>query len=211
MTKRLLVLGCGGHGRVVADAALDCGYDAVAFLDDAHATVKPGSPFEVLGPIAKMQDLAGDWPAAIAAIGDNERRLELFMRLRAHGFRLPCIVHPSAVVSRAAGLGEGVFVAAGAIVNTGARIGDAAILNTGSRIDHDCHIGTASHIAPGATLSGNVKTGEKVWLGTGCSVRQGVTIGSGAVVGVGAAVVGDLAPHRTYVGVPARPFKEKIL
>lgn len=209
MTARLLVLGCGGHGRVVADAALDCGYDAVAFLDDAHATVEPGSPFRILGPISQIGKLVGDWPAAIAAVGDNERRLEFFLRLRASGFRLPCIVHPSAVVSRGAALGEGVFVAAGAVVNTGARVGDAAILNTGSRIDHDCHIGAASHIAPGTTLSGNVKTGEKVWLGTGCSVRQGVTIGSGAVVGVGAAVVSDLAPDKIYVGVPARPFKEK--
>lgn len=206
MAQRLLVLGCGGHGRVVADAALDCGYDTVAFLDDAYATFDPRGPWTVLGPISMMGDLVEAWPAAIAAIGNNAGRLDIFRRLHDKGYRLPAIVHPSAVVSRGASLGEGAFVAAGAVINIGARIGDAAIINTGARVDHDCQIGAGSHIAPGATLSGGVTTGEGAWLGTGCSVRQGIVIGARALIGVGAAVVKDLDPDGTYAGVPARPL-----
>lgn len=203
MTRSLLVLGHGGHGRVVADAALDCGYDEIAFLDDSASTRDPAGA-RVLGPFAAAAEFAREWPAAIVAVGNSDLRLELFDILRGLAFQTPSIVHPSAVVSRGATVGQGVFVAAGAVINVGARIGDAAIVNTGARIDHDCQIGSGSHIAPGATLSGGVVVGERAWLGTGCSVRQGVKIGSSVLVGVGAAVVTDLAAGETYAGVPAR-------
>lgn len=205
MSGSLLVLGRGGHGRVVADAALDCGYTEIAFLDDAPKTHPAGG--RVLGPMSMLDELAREWPEAIAGVGDNALRLQLLGKLRQSGFRTPRIVHPSAVVSRGAILGEGVFVAAGAIINVGARIGDAAIVNTGARIDHDCSIGPGCHIAPGATLSGHVTVGAGAWLGTGCSVRQGVAIGDGAMIGVGAAVVSDVGAGKTYAGVPARVLK----
>lgn len=206
MTRALLVLGCGGHGRVVADVALACGYGRIAFLDDAPGS---SSPFPVLGPMALLEELAHDWPAAVAAVGNNAMRLELFRSLRRAGYETPSIVHPSTVVSATADVGAGVFIAPGAIVNTGARIADAAVVNTGARVDHDCQIGVASHIAPGATLSGGVVVGDRAWLGTGCSVRQDVRIGSDAVVGVGAAVVTDLPEAGTYAGVPARPLRNR--
>lgn len=204
MRRSLLVIGRGGHGRVVADAAADCGYDEIAFLDDSPRTENFSSPFPLLGPISMAGQLQRMWPRAIAAVGNNKFRQELFLRLVSLGFQVPSVIHPTAVVSRNAQIGDGVFVAPTAVINIGAKVADAVIINTGARIDHDCVIGAASHIAPGVTLSGGVKTGSKVWLGTGCSVRQGVTIGDGAVIGVGAAVVSDLAPAGTYVGVPAR-------
>jgi sugar O-acyltransferase (sialic acid O-acetyltransferase NeuD family) len=206
MSRPLLILGCGGHGRVVADAAALCGYDAIAFLDDAPAT---GHGLPVLGPLSILGRLGADWPAAIAAVGDNRRRADLFAAIAELGLEAPSIVHPSAIVSPGARLGAGVFVGAGVVVNVGARIGDAAILNTGARIDHDCIVGPASHIAPGATLSGGVVVGARAWLGTGCAVRQGVVIGADVVVGVGAAVISDLATANTYVGVPARVLGER--
>ncbi len=206
MTGSLLVLGAGGHGRVVADAALLAGFDRVAFLDDAHPKVGQAGPWPILGPISMFQDLSRDWPSAIVAIGDGAKRLELFERLRQADIKTPAIVHPTAIISSHAALGEAVFVAAGAIINIGAKIGTAAIINTGARVDHDCIIGAGCHVAPGVTLSGGVTLGQTVWLGTGCAVRQYVTIGDDAIVGVGAAVVDNLAGGCTYVGVPARPL-----
>lgn len=209
MTGRLLVLGCGGHGRVVADAALDCGYSEVAFLDDAAPSGTGPLGLPVLGPVARLADLAADWPAAIAAIGDNALRLDLFRRLREAGFATPAIVHPAARVSSRAAVADGAFVAPMAAVNAGARIAEAAIVNTGACIDHDCVIGEAAHVAPGAVLSGAVTVGALAWLGTGCAVRQGIAIGARATVGVGAAVIRDIPPGSVYVGVPARPLPER--
>ena len=211
MTRGLLVLGCGGHGRVVADAAAECGYTRFAFLDDAPAasgeSVLSGP---VIGPMAMLEQLVRDWSAAIVAVGNCGVRLGLFERLRRAGFQTPSIVHPSAVISRNAEIGNGVFVAAAAVVNVGAKIGEATIVNTGARIDHDCDIGSGCHIAPGATLSGGVTVGARTWLGTGCAVRQGVTIGADVLVGIGAAVVSDLDAGKTYVGVPARVHTKQL-
>ena len=208
MTRSLLILGHGGHGRVVADVAADCGYESIGFLDDSEA--KHGQDL-IVGPLSLIKTLAGSWPEAIAAVGDARVRLNLFGALVDAGFATPSISHPSAVVSRSARLGRGVFVAPGAVINTGAHIGDAAIINTGARIDHDCQIGEGAHVAPGATLSGNVTVGKRSWIGTGCAVRQGVTIADDVMVGVGAAVVSDLEAPGTYAGVPARLMTRQIL
>lgn len=204
MEKSLLVLGCGGHGRVVADIAAECGYTRISFLDDRPPEFAADLA-SVLGPTEMLENLAGDWGAAIAAIGNNSSRLAFLERIQGANFETPSIVHPSAVVSRRAHIGAGVVVAAGAIINVDARIGDGVIVNTGARVDHDCVVGRGSHLAPGATLSGGVTVGDRAWLGTGCSVRQGVTIAADVMVGVGAAVVSDLAAGKTYIGVPARP------
>lgn len=204
MTRSLLIVGCGGHGRVVADAAIELGFERIAFLDDAASTAAPPPGTHVLGGVSMIAELVSDWPVAIAAIGSNEARLGLFDTLRQQGFQTPCIVHPSAILSRTAVLDDGVFIAAGAVIGVSTQIGAATIVNTGARIDHDCRVGQACHVAPGATLSGNVTVGERTWLGTGCSVRQGIAIGDGVMVGVGAAVVSDLQSAGTYVGVPAR-------
>ena len=203
--RRLLVLGCGGHGRVVADAARAAGYEKIAFLDDGPGDRHFGGA-EVLGPISMLEHLYIEWPAAIVAIGNNTLRLQLFDRIVKFGFKTPNIVHPFSAISEGAQLGGGIFLAAGGIVNAGAQIGDAVIINTGARIDHDCQIGRGSHVAPGASLSGNVYVGERVLLGTGCAVRQGTVIGNGATVGVGAAVTSNIPSEKTYVGVPARPL-----
>lgn len=208
MKTPLLILGCGGHGRVVADAALDCGYEEIAFLDDRYdALPGPGPgpvPFPVLGAMKMMSALVDRWPTAIVAIGDGRRRLALFHDLKRAGYATPSIIHPSAVISRGARLGEGVFIAPGAIINTGAKIADAVIVNTGARIDHDCDIGQGTHIAPGVTLSGTVIVGATSWIGTGSSVRQDIRIGDDVMIGVGAAVVKHIPNPGTYVGVPAR-------
>ncbi|MGE0281732.1 MAG: acetyltransferase [Rhizobiaceae bacterium] len=197
----MLILGYGGHGRVVGDAAAECGYDKIGFLDD-RADIQGQD--EILGPFSCVNDLVGLWSEAIAAVGDGRLRLKLFGDLERAGFSTPNIIHPSAVLSRQARLGRGIFVAAGVVINTGATIGNAAIINTGACIDHDCRIGDGAHIAPGASLSGNVHVGERSWIGTGSSVRQSVTIVDDVVVGVGSAVVSDLTVPGTYIGVPAR-------
>lgn len=206
--SRLLIVGCGGHGRVVADTAIECGYTEIAFLDD-NTSVQPPFGAQLLGSVSLLEGFSVEWPSAIAAMGNGKLRLELFTRLRGLEFRTPSIVHPSAIVSRSAAVQDGVFIAAGAIVNTGARIGEAVIINTGARVDHDCDVGPGSHIAPGATLSGGVTVGARAWLGTGCAIRQGITIGNDVMVGVGAAVVTDLIAAETYVGVPARLLQRK--
>lgn len=207
MTRRLLIVGGGGHGRVIADTARQAGYCELAFLDDRGGQSSWGE-VPCLGPFSVLSEVVHEWPAAIVALGECRTRLQFFDVIRANGFSIPTLVHPTAIISPDVKLGYGVYVGAGAVICTGAEIGDAVIVNTRACIDHDCNIGAGAHVAPGATLSGNVVLGEGCWIGTGASVRQSVRIGAHATIGVGAAVVSDLEGGATYVGVPARPLRK---
>lgn len=203
---KLLIVGAGGHGRVVADiAASNPAWTEIAFLDDAvPASKQPGS-WPVVGAFAQLASLAGRYEACVAALGDARLRLDHLSKAKAAGFRIPTLVHPSAVVSDKAQLAEGVVVCAAAVVNIGASLARGCIVNTGATVDHDCRLEEGVHVCPGAHLAGNVAIGARSWFGIGAVAKQGIHIGSDVTVGAGAVCLGDVADGVTVVGVPARP------
>lgn len=201
----LLIIGGGGHARVLADAALAMRrWESIAFVDD-RPEVSALLSLTRVGTTTDLEHLARNYPAAAVGIGDAGARLELLNRCRELGFALPQIVHPSAVVSQFASLGDGTVVFAQAAVNAGAVLRTGCIVNTGATIDHDCDLGEGVHVCPGAHLAGSVVVGPRAWIGIGANVKQGIRIGSDATVGAGAAVVSNVEARATVVGVPAHP------
>ena len=205
--KRLALLGASGHGKVVADAALACGWEQVEFFDDAWPSRRANGLWSVAGTSSNLLAHAREFDGVLVSIGNCEIRWRKQLELRAAGATLATIVHPRAFVSRHAVLGEGCVVMAGAVVNIDANVGQACIINTGATVDHDCHIADAVHLAPGAHLSGSVEIGALAWVGTGAAVRQGLRIGERAMVGVGAVVVRSVLDGQTVAGNPARPLQ----
>ena len=203
--SRLLILGGGGHGRVVAELAADLGLTDLAWLDDDPAA--PGS----LGPLARClePELRQRYGQALVALGRAPLRLQWLDQLQQLGYACPPLVHPSAWVSPTAQLGAGTVVLPQAAVMAGAQLGQGCIVNTGASVDHDCVLADGVHICPGAHLAGAVRVGCGSWIGIGASVIQGLTIGGAVTVGAGAAVVHDLADGLTAVGVPARPLNRR--
>lgn len=207
---KLLIVGAGGHGRVVADiAASDPAWAEIAFLDDSAPTSVASGSWPVVGGFDQLASLAGSFDACIAALGDARRRLEQLTRATAAGFRIPTLVHPSAVVSEKAQLAEGVVVCAAAVVNIGASIARGCIVNTGATVDHDCRLAEGAHICPGAHLAGNVSIGARSWFGIGAVAKQGIRIGSDVTVGAGAVCLEDVVDGVTVVGVPARRVRSE--
>lgn len=207
--RRLIVIGAGGHGRVVADAAASMsGSPDIAFLDDSRPAGSTVIGFPVLGGVeAQLPKLQADATSQfVIAIGDNRRRLALYRDCIARGLRPATVVHPGAVVSRHARIGAGSVVLAGAVIHAGASLGEAVIVNTGATVDHDCLLHDGVHLSPGVHLGGQVEIGERSWLGVGVAVRNGIRIAAEVTVGVGASVVSHLPQSGTYVGVPARPM-----
>lgn len=205
--KRLAILGASGHGKVVADTAECCGWQAVEFFDDAWAGLQENGVWPVVGDTTTLMGRLADFDGVLVAIGNNRIRHAKLLELQAAGARLATLIHPAATVSRYAAIGEGTVVFAGAVVNAYARINLGGILNTGCSIDHDCVLGDAVHISPGARLAGGVRVGDLSWVGIGASVRQLISIGQRVVVGAGSAVVTDIPNDVMVAGVPAKRMR----
>ncbi len=202
--SRLAILGASGHGKVLADTAECCGWQAIDFFDDAWPQIGSVSGWQVVGNTALLKSKLQSYDGVLVAIGNNQVRYNKLLELMEAGAMIPTMVHPAAIISRYATLEMGTVVFAGAIVNADARIGMGAILNTGCSVDHDCILGAGVHVSPGARLAGGVSVGDLSWIGIGASVRQLVRIGSQVTVGSGAAVVSDVCDLMTVAGVPAR-------
>ena len=209
----VLILGAGGHGRVVLDILRTAGKHkpdrhSSTPTNRSRARLVDGLP--VLGPATQLARLKPKIvKAAIVAIGDNRTRLAHLKMVREAGLKLINAIHPRANVSETASLGHGIVIAAGASIGTGASLGDGAIVNTNAVVDHECAVGAACHIAPGAILAGRVTLGEAAFVGIGANVLPCLTIGEDAVVGAGALVRVDVAVGETVVGVPARRLRSR--
>ncbi len=201
--RHLAILGASGHGKVVADAATACGWDAVSLFDDRWPM--PAGHWPIVGTSQHLLERLQEFDGVIVAIGDNATRLRVHRKLAEADARLTSVVHPRACISAHASLGVGSVVMAGAVINVDATLGVACIVNTGATIDHDCRLGDGVHVSPGANLSGNVGVGDMAWIGVGSCAKQGVTIGSLARVAAGAVVVEDVGEGATVMGCPARP------
>jgi sugar O-acyltransferase (sialic acid O-acetyltransferase NeuD family) len=207
MSRALLIHGSGGHGKVVADAALSAGWNVLGFSDDdpdkAGAAVL-GLPIVAIGLDQAMAHCRAHDACAVVAIGQNRARQRVFDTLCQAGVELATIVHRSAVIAPSAALGAGTVVFAGAVINPDVQIGNNVIINTGVTVDHDNVIGDHAHIAPGAHTGGTVRVGAGAMLGVGAQVRNNVAIGDWSIVGVGAVVVADVPAHVVAFGNPAR-------
>jgi len=201
MTKKLIIIGAGGHGKVVADIAFQKGYKEVCFLDDAPLKDCMGIP--VVGRVIDAQKHIGSCDFFIA-IGNSKIRASIYSDLKQKGANLISLVHPNAVIGGNVRIGNGSVVMAGGIINACATVGEGVIINTNSSIDHDCNIGDFCHIAVGVNVAGTVFVGKNCFLGAGSTIKNNVTICDDCVIGAGAVVVKDIDQSGTYVGVPSR-------
>jgi UDP-perosamine 4-acetyltransferase len=206
MSMPALIIGAGGHARVLIEALTKSGTVILGFVaKEAPTRWTPSIPF--LGDDEALFRHAPSSVLLINGIGSIARpdlRRDIFLRFKQKGYQFGTVVHPGAILPMDVVLGEGAQVMAGALLQPGCRIGDNTIVNTGAVVDHDCLIGAHVHIAPGAVLSGDVTVGEGVPVGTGARVIQGIAIGTGAVVGAGAVVIRNVLPSTKVTGVPAR-------
>jgi len=172
----LLIIGAGGHGRVVAEAAEQCeGWDAIAFLDD-RIDVDVVLGHSIVGKMDEYAKFVGVYKHAIACIGDNEKRLDLIGKLLNVGYNVPVIIHPRASVSKYCNIGQGSVILAGAVINTDASIGKGCIINIGSCIDHDCIISDGVHICSGAVARSACRIGGLSYIGARALVKPGVIL-----------------------------------
>lgn len=206
--KNLLILGAGGHGKVVSEIAiLSKEWDSIAFLDN-RKNIKNASGIPVIGEFDDYSLFINKYKYAFVAIGDNKLRSLWLQRLSRVGFIIPVLVHPFSSISKASILGAGTVVMAGAVINADTHIGKGCIINTSSSIDHDCKLSDGVHISPGVNIGGTVTIREYTWVCIGSSVINNISIGSNVILAAGAIVNKNVPDNVMAAGVPATIKKQ---
>jgi sugar O-acyltransferase (sialic acid O-acetyltransferase NeuD family) len=212
VSRNLVVVGAGGHGRETANSALLqlFGNTATQFIGVLDDQPQPRTEelvrelgLRVLGPIAWLRSNRAFYTLGI---GSPEVRQLLDLELSSWGLDAWTIIDPRASVGKANRIGDGVVIAPGAVVTTNVELGRHTHLNVNSSVSHDSRVGSYVTISPGAVICGSCLIEDGVYIGANACVLQGVTVGKGSIIGAGACVVADVEPGKTVVGVPARPI-----
>lgn len=197
MNKEVVLLGSGGHAKVLFEMADELGIKihAISTNDDTLPSIFSG--------IKKISDneLAMYKPSEICLINGiglmphHSLSRRLYTSFKQKKFEFLTLVSKQAIISPSAILEEGVIIMPGAIVQTCSLIKENTIINTGAKVNHDCEIGKHCHVAPGVTLSGSVVIEDNVHIGTGAKVIQNIHIGDNSVIAAGTTVYRDIPSH----------------
>lgn len=212
MTASAILVGGGEHGRVVAEAARASGMLVAGIADPdrcAETERRLGIPW--IGDDEQMLSAPRGgciFLLGVGAIGASAAREAVVARYLRAGVVFATVIHPAALISETARIGQGSVVLAGAVLNSGAAVGNHCVVNTGAILEHDVVLGDFSQAGPAAALGGGATVGRGAYLGLGCRVRDHVAIGDGALVAMGAVVVRDVPARWIVVGVPARRLEK---
>ncbi|MBW2003584.1 MAG: acetyltransferase [Deltaproteobacteria bacterium] len=209
----ILIIGAGGHSRVVINLLQSVGGFRIVGVTDSKKDLwnkEISKGIKVLGDDTLLDRFDPKECCAAIGIGGKGvpiKRKNIYDMLVSKGFRIPSIIHPFAFVSSSAKVHSGVQIMAGAVIQVETFIGENCIINTSASIDHGCHVERHCHIGPGAILGGEVQVGEGALIGLGARVLPRIRIGERALIGAGAVVTKDVPEGLQVVGVPARKIK----
>ena len=209
MHKNVVIIGAGGHAKVIADIIKKSGDTIVGFLDDnkkigEHIILN----YKVIGNLADRISISKSNPdyEFIIAIGDNKKIKEISQLFK---LKFYTAIHPSAQIGLSVEIQEGTTIMANTCINPLAKIGKHCIINTGSIIEHDNVVEDFVHISPNVTLCGTVKVGALTHIGAGVTVKNNIDICGNCIIGAGAVVVKNIEEEGIYVGVPAERMEKK--
>jgi sugar O-acyltransferase (sialic acid O-acetyltransferase NeuD family) len=209
LSKRLLIIGAGGHGKVAADCAECMGeFEHIAFLDGEFPKLKQVAKWSVIGDGKDLATESDVDTTFFVAVGDNRTRQKLLSALFAQSCEVATLIHPSAVISQYAEIAEGTLVCANAVINIDTKIGRGCIINTSVTVDHDCQVEDYVHLAPGTSLAGMIKIGMGSFVGVGGVIIPGKLVGIFCILGAGSTLLNDLEDYSVAVGTPAKVIKK---
>lgn len=200
MKDNLVIIGAGGHSKVVLDAALPLTEHYDFFVYDEFSDSQ-----DILGvKITNTLESASTNNSFFhVAIGDNNVREKLYKFALDLGYQPFTIRHSNSSISKFSEVRDSAFIAASSVIGPMSYIDVGCIINHGAVVDHDCRVGKFCHIAPNVTLGGNVFIGDNCLIGAGSTILPGVRIGSNCTIGAGAVVIKDILDMQTVKGVPA--------
>lgn len=207
MKEKLLIIGSGGHAKVIIDMLLENNqYEIVGCIDNYENRSVFG-----INVVGKDEDLEKFLKQGVnnvfIAIGNNCVRKKIYDYVTNLGYNVINVVSKDARISKFVSFGKGIAIMPGAVINADTFIGNGVIVNTGATIDHDCKIGDFVHVAPGSNLAGKVVISEGSFLGVGTKIIDGINVGKWTIIGAGSVIINDIEDNVTVVGVPGKIIK----
>jgi len=209
MSKKVVIIGAGGHAREVLDLFDACNiggqnYEVLGYIVESRF----GSP----GTVVNDKPILGDFSwfkgrnevSAICGVGKPELRKRLVGLAKQFGVRFINVIHPSAIMTPWITLGEGVVITAGCILTNQIHVGNHVHVNRNSTIGHNCVIEDFVMISPGVNISGNVLIREGCFIGTGANIIDKINLGQWSIIGAGSTIIREVPPNSTVVGVPGK-------
>jgi sugar O-acyltransferase (sialic acid O-acetyltransferase NeuD family) len=213
MKNNVLVVGSGGHAKVIIDIIEKQNMFNIVGLIDGFKT--PGSEalgYKILGDESILVNpFYENITYGIVAIGDNWVRNKVANKIIQvkPDFNFITAIHPSANIAKGVIIGDGTVVMAGGIINSDTTIGNHCIINTNSSLDHDNILGNFVTIAPGVVTGGNVIIGSFSSVSLGARVIHKINIGEHSVIGAGSVVVKDIGNQSVWYGIPAKLVRNR--
>lgn len=210
MNKNVIIIGAGGHSKVIADIIVKSQDNVLGFLDDnipINTVIIKEKNLKVLGKIEdslKLKEKNNDI-VFVVGIGNNKTRKAIAENYPDLNYYTA--IHPSSQIALDVKIEDGTVIMANTCINASTIIGKHCIINTGAIIEHDNIIEDYVHISPNATVCGTVKIGELTHIGVGSTIKNNINICSNCIIGAGAVVVKKIEEKGTYVGVPAKKIK----
>lgn len=207
MGQKVIIIGAGGHAKVIADIILKNNDELIGFLDDNIGIGK--KVIEKYSVIGKLNDCIQLYNSDnsikfIIGIGDNKIREKISKK-----YNLPyyTAMHPTSTIGLGVKIKEGTAIMANTTINVNASIGKHCIINTGAIIEHDNEIEDFVHVSPNAAIAGTVKIGKRTHVGIGACIKNNISVCEDAIIGAGAVVVNNIEVKGTYMGIPAKLIK----
>ncbi len=204
-SKKLLIIGCGGHSKVITDIAKSLGHESICYLD----TKEQNQVFLNNYVYNEINENYNE--NFIVAIGDNYSRESIYrdFKLKHPQANAATLIHPSSYLSSESAFGEGTVIMPNCVINSHCSLGSGVIINTSSTIEHDCKIKDFSSLATAVNIGGNVTIGFRSAICIGGIVKHGLKIGNDVVVGASSLVLKDIKDNSLCYGIPAKLIRER--
>jgi len=209
--KPLIIIGAGGHAKMISNILTESGEKILGYVDP---NMEAGSNFfgsVILGSDSSIYDYHKDEIFLVNGIGalpNDKLRWNLASKMQLKGYKFLSVIHPSSIIASNVVLGEGVQVMAGAILQTGVKVGNNSIINTGAIVDHDSFVAENCHLAPGVVCSGGVIINKKSYIGAGASIIQNIIIGENVVIASGSNIYKNVPKNVTLIQTTEEKLKE---
>ena len=210
--NEVYIVGAGTYGEAMYELAEVLGYKVKGFYDEDEGKIgKVVMGVKVIGKFSQIVDLERQSKQFIVAIGSNSVRFDIMMKINQLGGKTPTLIHPSAIISPSADIGNGVYIQANAYIWTKVKIDDFCIISPNVVIAHHTSVGKACLISTLSGVGASIKIENKVFVGMGSTIVTGLSlIGENTIIGAGAVVLKNADKNSVYAGVPAKRIRSVI-